>query len=504
CVHSCGSNKFKPTLMNISHFIRRLARISVRHSCAISVAVLSMLVEVASAASLPKLPTSIEVAQEDIERARTAYADMSKDTPPFADAALQEYVASIGARLASKAPRANIQLRFTILDSEGIFAYSFADGQVVISRGMLVYLNCEAELAAVLGHEIGHISALHQARYWQQIRKVMELEAKLGKRFSSNQAREMLDTFSLAHVRGYSREQEVEADAFGEQILKSAGYEPIAMARLLNFLAQYDNYIDAMGFHMWQLPENDVGGAGVFATHPSSAARLELALKRQHAKLTIRPPDPSYLNHLNGLRYGLAERFGIQRNTLFVHASRRMAFTVPMHWYVFGNRDEIIAATTENSSIVRIRVEAHAKDESVHDAIKRMSRFDKATFEPVTTNATKGEIAIVTGEKDKPPVLLAVLDLDGQRVYCRAFTTNSETWVNQKENIQSVIRSVRGPAPQESVIEPLHVAIDQAISAGALSPAPGFTNHAQQTTELLNQLFPDGRVTAGQWIKLVR
>jgi predicted Zn-dependent protease len=492
--------------MYIDRMIAYLNRFSLAHLLSASVALAVALVSPpVSAAAVAKLPATVEVAAADIERARTYYAEILKTTPLYADEKVQQYVASVGMRLAAIAPRANVEYQFGVLDSEGVFAYSFAGGQIVISRGMLAYLNSEAELAAVFSHEIGHVAGLHQGRIWQQVARAIELESKLEARFSSDQAREMLGTLSLARVRGYGREQEVEADAWGEQLLKKAGYDPIAAARMLMFLVQYGAFVEATGFRMWDLPDNDTSGAGVFATHPSSIARLELALKRQHAnKLSAISPDTAYLDKLQGLQFGVPERFGIQRESLFVHASHRVAFTLPTGWYAFGHRDELIAASADNDAIVRIQLETRVTDESLRDALKRRTRFEKVKFEPLAGTAAKGELATALADDGSQKALYAAFDVGGQRVYCRGVAKSTEAWVSNQDRVLAVFRSLRIPSAKEAMIAPLRISVEQSTKAGELAPAAVFPVHAQENTEILNQLFPNGGVEAGRWIKVVR
>jgi predicted Zn-dependent protease len=230
-----------------------------------------------------------------------------------------------------------------------------------------------------------------------------------------------------------------------------------------------------------------------------------MSLKRLHVKqLATIAPDAAYLNRLQGLQFGVAAKLGVQRESTFVDASRRVAFTLPNEWYAFGDGDEIIAASGDNESIVRIKFERRTKDETLRDALKRMTRFDKVTYEPLSGGAAKGELANISADEGAQVAAYAAIDLQGQRLYCKGLALGAEAWGKNRVAVLALIRSLRTPIGKEASIEPLRIAIEKATIAGALTPVPAFREFPQENTEILNQLFPQGRVQAGQLIKVVR
>src|SRR5678816_4510871 len=82
----------------------------------------------------------------------------------YDDPKLQAYVGELGQRLAAQSHRANLQWTFTVLDSPEINAFALPGGYVYVTRGIMAYLDSEAELAGVMGHEIGHVTARHGAQ----------------------------------------------------------------------------------------------------------------------------------------------------------------------------------------------------------------------------------------------------------------------------------------------------------------------------------------------------
>ena len=105
---------------------------------------------------------------QEIQMGREYNAQILKQSPRYQDQNLQEYVQSIGESLASKSHRPNLIYRFTVIDSPDINAFALPGGYIFINRGLMAYLSSEEELAAVLGHEIGHVTARHSVRQYSQ------------------------------------------------------------------------------------------------------------------------------------------------------------------------------------------------------------------------------------------------------------------------------------------------------------------------------------------------
>src|SRR5918993_2259735 len=101
---------------------------------------------------------------QEIEMGRKAHPQILQQYGRFDDEAIQQYVTGVGQRIAASSHRANLQYTFTVLDSADVNAFALPGGYVYITRGIMAYLNSEAELAAVLGHEIGHVTARHSVR----------------------------------------------------------------------------------------------------------------------------------------------------------------------------------------------------------------------------------------------------------------------------------------------------------------------------------------------------
>ncbi|RMD70049.1 MAG: peptidase, partial [Gammaproteobacteria bacterium] len=163
----------------------------------------------------------------------------------YRDEALQAYVQEIGTKLAAHSHRPELIYRFTVLDSPETNAFSLPGGYIYVMRGLLAYLNSEAELAAVLGHEIGHVAARHSVR-----QQTMATAASLGYALGSilfpelrtQVAQNIYDILGTAVIRGYGRKMELEADHLAAQYMAKVGYDPHAILEVLRTLKALDDF----------------------------------------------------------------------------------------------------------------------------------------------------------------------------------------------------------------------------------------------------------------------
>jgi len=201
----------------------------------------------------------------------------------YNDDQLAKYVDSVGQRAAAVSHRSNIPYRFAVVDSSVVNAFALPGGYIYITRGLLVRLGNEAQLAAVLGHEIGHVTARHGVKRLQYtlgfnaLLAVADGVAAAGSE-GYRQHRVLAKTVSVAAYSiaalGYSRENEFQADELGTIYAHKAGYDPEGMIQLLEVLkSMHDHEPSWIGKH--------------FMSHPPTPERIE-AVGKQIAQF---PPE---------------------------------------------------------------------------------------------------------------------------------------------------------------------------------------------------------------------
>lgn len=237
--------------------------------------------------------------QQEVSLGAGLHKQIIKKYRPYNNAALQAYVNQIGQMLASKSHRNNIRYHFLVVDDPSINAFALPGGYIYITRGLMAYLNSEAELAGVLAHEIGHVTARHSAR--QQTRDTLTnvLASVVADKYGNAR---VINTIATASVRGYGRKHELQADRLGAEYLARSGYDPKNMIRVIEVLKAQEQFSRMLAQSEGRQPPSY---HGLFSTHPSNDQRLHEVVNAAHAQRRGNRPDnrQGYLRRLSGLKY---------------------------------------------------------------------------------------------------------------------------------------------------------------------------------------------------------
>jgi len=253
------------------------------------------------------------------------------------------YVEQVGKNIAVQSGLANSQSAFnvTLLNSSVNNAFAVPGGYIYVTRQLVGLMNNEAELAGVLGHEVGHVAARHSARR-QQTAQRNQLLGVLGQVLSGvllgdsalgRLGSEFASTAPQLATLRYSRSQELEADQLGVNYLQGAGYDPRAMSTVLESLAA-QTALDA------RLQGTDATVPEWASTHPDPASRVSNAarLAGQGTGLTNRD---TFLTRINGLLYDDDPAQGVVDGTNFIHPELRLTFSVPQGFYMANGAREV-------------------------------------------------------------------------------------------------------------------------------------------------------------------
>ncbi|MDI1307826.1 MAG: M48 family metallopeptidase [Methylotenera sp.] len=200
--------------------------------------------------------------EEEIALGREITGNLLGAAPLVKDEALQKYVNSVGRWVASQSERPNLPWHFGVIESDDLNAFSAPGGYVMITKGLYRKMSNEAQLAGVLGHEIGHVVAKHQLKVLQK-QQLLNLGAsflssKMGK--DNKIISKAIGSGAEISARSLDKNAEFEADRLGLSYAARSGYEPFGLTDILQILGQTN--------------PNDNSVALLFKTHPLPDERL--------------------------------------------------------------------------------------------------------------------------------------------------------------------------------------------------------------------------------------
>jgi predicted Zn-dependent protease len=284
--------------------------------------------------------------RDEINLGQETDVQVVKEYGIYEDPKLTAYLNDICQRLGKVSHRPQLTYHFKIVDASVVNAFAVPGGYVYFSRGILAALNNEAELAGVMGHEIGHIAARHSA---QQYSKAQLAQVGLGIGAILTESMPILSSLAQLGVGmlflRFSRDNERQADDLGVEYSSKAGYEAKQMASFFETLERMNPGSDRSGLPGW------------FSTHPSPEDRVQavrVRAKEWQEKLSLKGPKvdrESYLREIDGLIFGDDPRQGYVAENIFYHPILRFQFPVPVKWKV-NNRPSQVQIVSEGQDAI--------------------------------------------------------------------------------------------------------------------------------------------------------
>jgi predicted Zn-dependent protease len=453
--------------------------------------------------------------QGEKETSRRYYEQIIRAYGLYEDQALQDYVQMVGAKIAKNSHLPDWEFKFTVLDDESVNAFTTGGGYVYIHRGLLSYMTSEAELAGVLGHEIGHVTARHPAR--RQTRGVLASVLATGAAImtGSSAVAQLANIGAEAWLQGYGRENEMEADRLGLEYATKTGYRPEAMAEVFKvFKAQEafelqrakDEGREPMIYH------------GVFSSHPAPDARAVAAAKGA-ANITTEPEGgwidnrDTFMRVIDGMPYGSSRAQGIVRDNRFYHADMGITMAFPRGWTIENQRDRILAYTKNKDAIMQVlsapKPEKKGPREFLIEQLKGQS-FSKG--EALSVNGMDGYTVVTRRgsplDGGEGPVRWAVLYRDKSAFLFGGASRSAGAGLPADDGLfQSSVQTMRSLKPSEyPLAQPYRIKVIQVTETTKLEDyvknVP-VDKYQKEELQLLNGLYPSGKIKPGQYLKVV-
>ena len=440
-----------------------------------------------SCAEFPLLgerPVAVRADPQDIRLGAQFHSEILKITPALEHHGLQAYVDEVGQRLAKQGPQPDLVWHFTVLDSAGVNAFSLPGGYVYVTRGLLAYLNSEAELASVLAHELGHVLARHGS-------------APIGAETDTHR-----QVLANSRTNGYGRERELEANHLGVETLAKSGYSLQALLDVMGTLKLQERYVAEHHRTDTGMP---VTYHGVLSMRSIRDVRLKQVVEEAERPAVPWPREgrDELLQQLDGLVFG--ERPGAirLRENLLLHDGFGLALQFPPGWQVQADPERAVAISPAGDA----RAEFRRGSAALQASLQQAYAFDEGVR--FSEGALSGHPAVfAAGIQHGQPMIAAAVKVAGNAYLIAGITSDATAYTRERNTLRGTINSFRTLTPEEREAARPH-------GLRVLSARPGmtFAGLAQQSPlgadaetrlRLLNGLYPKGEPKLGQLIKIVQ
>ncbi|MDZ4201024.1 MAG: M48 family metalloprotease [Gallionella sp.] len=439
---------------------------------------------------------------QEVAIGRQADAQVKKQYKVYESKPLQDYVNSVGQRIAKQSHRPDLQYHFTVLDSPEINAFALPGGYVYITRGILAYLNSEAELAAVLGHEIGHVTARHGVRQ-QSAAQAASIGLTIASIFvpeiGSAGGQNLANIVGGALLSGYGREHELEADRLGAVYLTRTEYDPQAIIKVVGVLKNQELKDAELAKQEGREPRRY---HGLFATHPDNDTRLQQAVGEagknaaSHAHFEGRE---EFLRNTNGLMFGDSSEQGVVRDNRFYHADLGISLDFPRNWVVHNQPDSLIAVSPQGEAMLQMKLDQKPRGTPT-DYVRRLTGSG-AQVQALNLNG------LSAATYELPNAMGGVIY---QSEYAYVLQAQAKTRGGLAAHRNAIFDTVRSfhtlTADERKQVKPLGIRVITARKGDTyarLAQGSPLGKSAETYLRLMNAQYPNGEPQAGQAVKIV-
>ena len=382
---------------------------------------------------------------EEIQMGREADGPITESLGLYESDELQAAVSSIGNELASRSERPQLPWSFKLVDDPMVNAFALPGGFIFVTRGIMAALNSEAELAGVLGHEIGHVTARHSASQLSR-QQLQQIGLGVGSILSSDVASVagvLSAGLGLLNLR-YGRGDESQSDELGVRYMTRAGYDPNDLVGVFQTLA-------LAGGGEGRVP-------GWASTHPDPVNREEdirviIAAAGQDFSEYARRSE-EYLQSLDGMTFGQDPREGFFEEETFFHPDMAFALDFPRGWMTVNQKSQVGAVSPEETALIVLTVEAGETDaEGALSAFLRQEDIRGRDSRRTSVNGRPGWEASFTADTEQGGLQGAVLFVEhGGAVFSLLGYASASQWRSNESTVLSSIESFR-PVSDPDVLE---------------------------------------------------
>ncbi|UYN98467.1 MAG: M48 family metalloprotease [Devosia sp.] len=416
----------------------------------------------------------------------------------YEDRQAEIMVARIVGRLLAAANQPNAQFQVTILDTSEVNAFALPGGYIYVTRGILALASDTSELAAVLAHEIAHVTLRHARARTDKTRTTQIVDRVITGIFGGDTSTDATANRTRESLAAFGQGQELEADKEGIKFAGKAGYDPQAAARFLGVMSRFAAFSAG----------SSAGDEGFLSSHPSTPSRIETAMGTARSMFgdgqAGETDREGYLAAISGLTFGDSPAQGSIVGQRFIHPGSKFTFTVPQGYTLQSTQSAVVGVAGDGEA-VRFDSAQVQPNMTLSDYL-RSGWIAGLKAETVTAHQYNGiDMASGLAQTDQWFFRVAVMRFEGE-VYRFIFAAKSDSQ-RFAQGADATIRSFRRTeAADLSQIRKLSIRLVTARSgdtadrlARQMAAIPGAT----ELFYILNNLYPGDPVAAGQRYKVV-
>jgi len=438
---------------------------------------------------------------QEIALGEQAVQDVKASIGLIDDARLQGYVSRIGKEMAAHSERPQLPWSFAVVDDPSVNAFALPGGKIFVTRGLCAHVDNEAQLATVIGHEIGHVTARHTVQRMSQ-QELIGLGLGLGMVISDKtQALMPLANAGLSVLfLKFSRDDEYQADELGVRYASRVNYDVRQMPAVFRMLEQVSQQ-DSGG----RLPE-------WLSTHPEPEHRIERIEDNVRTAINnageLRVGRDTYLKQLEGLVYGQDPREGFVRGGRFYHPGLRFSIDVPENWKTQNTREALIMASPDQDALIQLSAAPAQDPEQALSALSRQQGVQLGRRVPDVVSGLRSasaEIAVTTQDQGALSGLITFVILGGHtfQLLGLAPQDGGKDRVAEFARVQGTFK----PVSDRSVlgVEPARIHVIDVPDDTTLPVLYGRqpASISLERVAMLNQMKQDGGLKRGELVKWV-